>query len=62
MLFSPIFPSMSEKGHALIVDAIADRDGELAELLMRRHIRASRRGVERRLAAEAKSQTEVTAP
>ena len=29
--------------------AIADRDGELAELLMRRHIRASRRNVERRL-------------
>jgi DNA-binding GntR family transcriptional regulator len=50
------------KEHALIVDAIADRDGELAELLMRRHIRASRRGVEHRLAAETKAQTEVTAP
>ena len=48
--------------HTLIVDAIADRDGELAELLMRRHIRTSRRGVEHRLAAETKSQTEVTAP
>lgn len=35
--------------HELIVDAIAERDGELAELLMRRHIRASRRNVERRL-------------
>ncbi len=35
--------------HELIVDAIAERDGELAELMMRRHIRASRRNVERRL-------------
>jgi len=46
------------KEHALIVDAIAERDGELAELLMRRHIRASRRGVERRLATEPKPQTD----
>jgi DNA-binding GntR family transcriptional regulator len=38
--------------HELIVDAIAERDGELAELLMRRHIRASRRNVERRLTLE----------
>lgn len=36
--------------HVLIADAIAERDGELAELLMRRHIRASRRSLERRLA------------
>jgi DNA-binding GntR family transcriptional regulator len=35
--------------HAQIVEAMADRDGELAELLMRRHIRASRRNVERML-------------
>jgi DNA-binding GntR family transcriptional regulator len=40
------------KEHALIVDAIADRDGELAEWLMRRHVRASRQAVELRLAAE----------
>ncbi len=46
------------KEHALIVDAIAERDGELAELLMRRHIRTSRRGVERRLATEPKPQTD----
>jgi DNA-binding GntR family transcriptional regulator len=46
------------KEHALIVDAIAERDGELAELLMRRHIRASRRGAERRLATEPKPQTD----
>ena len=38
-----------EHGH--IVDAIADGDGELAELLMRHHIRASRHNVERMLAA-----------
>ena len=38
--------------HELIVDSIAERDGELAELLMRRHIRASRRAVEARLAAQ----------
>ena len=35
--------------HGMILDAIADRDGESAELLMRRHIRASRRNVERLL-------------
>ena len=35
--------------HELVVDAIAEHDGELAELMMRRHIRASRRNVERRL-------------
>lgn len=40
------------KEHALIVDAIAGRDGELAEWLMRRHVRASCANVKRRLAAE----------
>lgn len=35
--------------HIRIVDALADRDGELAEILMRRHVRASRENVERRL-------------
>lgn len=35
--------------HGMILDAISDRDGESAELLMRRHIRASRRNVERML-------------
>ena len=35
--------------HTYIVDAIADGDHELAEILMRRHIRASRRNVEQRL-------------
>ena len=35
--------------HRLIVDAIEARDGEQAEMLMRFHIQASRRNVERRL-------------
>jgi DNA-binding GntR family transcriptional regulator len=38
--------------HGQIVEAIVDRDGELAEVLMRRHIRASRRNVERRMEGE----------
>jgi DNA-binding GntR family transcriptional regulator len=37
------------KEHELVADAIADHDGELAEWLMRRHIRTSRRAIERRL-------------
>ncbi|WP_295433611.1 GntR family transcriptional regulator [uncultured Thiodictyon sp.] len=44
------------KEHELILDAIAERDGELAELMMRRHIRASRRNVERRLATDTTTQ------
>lgn len=32
--------------HRRIIEAIADRDGELADLLMRRHIAASRRSIE----------------
>jgi DNA-binding GntR family transcriptional regulator len=35
--------------HRLIVDAIEARDGEQAEMLMRFHIRASRRNVQRQL-------------
>lgn len=35
--------------HGLIVEALADRDGESAEWLTRRHIRASRRHAEQRL-------------
>jgi len=35
--------------HRHIVQAIADRDGEMAEMLMRRHIRASRINVERQM-------------
>ena len=48
-------------GHALteheqIVDAIGDGDGELAELLMRRHIRKSRLNAERQLKAQPAGQ------
>lgn len=46
-------PALIEHGH--IIDAIADRDGEMAELLMRRHIRASRLNVERLLEQRGES-------
>lgn len=39
--------------HSRIIDAIADRDGELAELLMRRHIAASRKNIENKIASLA---------
>jgi DNA-binding GntR family transcriptional regulator len=35
--------------HKAIINAIANRDGELADLLMRRHIAASRRNIETKL-------------
>ncbi len=35
--------------HSHIIQAIADRDGELAEILMRRHIAASRRNIEKKI-------------
>ena len=38
--------------HSHIIQAIADRDGELAELLMRRHIGASRKNIEKKIAAQ----------
>jgi DNA-binding GntR family transcriptional regulator len=38
--------------HRHIVDAIAHRDGELAEMLMRRHISASRKNIEQKLKAK----------
>lgn len=44
---TPNRPQQAFKEHHRILDAIADGDGELAELLMRRHIAASRRNVER---------------
>lgn len=43
-------PALTEHGH--IVDAIADGDGEMAELLMRRHVRTSRLNVARLLEQE----------
>jgi len=35
--------------HSRIIEAISDRDGELAELLMRRHIEASRKNIEQKI-------------
>ncbi|WP_413043438.1 GntR family transcriptional regulator [Pseudomonas sp. YJ42] len=44
---TPNRPHQAFAEHHRILDAIADRDGELAELLMRRHIGASKRNIER---------------
>jgi DNA-binding GntR family transcriptional regulator len=38
--------------HSRIIEAIADRDGELAEILMRRHIAASRKNIENKIAQQ----------
>ncbi|MBD1553219.1 GntR family transcriptional regulator [Pseudomonas typographi] len=46
---TPHRPHQAFAEHHRILDAIAERDGELAELLMRRHIAASRRNIERQL-------------
>jgi len=47
--------------HSRIIQAIADRDGELAEMLMRRHIAASRKNIENKIAREIiqKEQTKI---
>ncbi|HEY5719944.1 MAG TPA: GntR family transcriptional regulator [Gammaproteobacteria bacterium] len=47
-------PAFGEHEH--IVAAIANRDGEMAELLMRHHVRLSRANVERMLAERAQAQ------
>jgi len=39
--------------HSRIIEAIADRDGELAEILMRRHIAASRKNIENKIAEQS---------
>ncbi|CRM56731.1 GntR family transcriptional regulator [Pseudomonas sp. 25 R 14] len=44
---TPNRPHQTFAEHQRILDAIADRDGELAELLMRRHIGASKRNIAR---------------
>ena len=44
---TPNRPQQAFKEHHRILDAIAAGDGELAELLMRRHIAAARRNIER---------------
>ncbi|WP_371372417.1 GntR family transcriptional regulator [Thalassotalea aquiviva] len=38
--------------HKAILHAIAERDGELAEILMRRHIAASRKNIEQKIAQQ----------
>jgi DNA-binding GntR family transcriptional regulator len=53
---TPNRPRQAFAEHHRILDAIADRDGELAELLMRRHIGASKRNIERHYQA-AQEQT-----
>lgn len=47
---TPNRPRQAYTEHHRILDAIAAGDGELAELLMRRHIRASRLNIEREIA------------
>ncbi|WP_057831193.1 GntR family transcriptional regulator [Colwellia sp. TT2012] len=42
--------------HSNIIQAISDRDGELAELLMRRHIAASRKNIENKIALQKAEQ------
>ncbi|PKM05437.1 MAG: GntR family transcriptional regulator [Gammaproteobacteria bacterium HGW-Gammaproteobacteria-6] len=49
---TPKRPQQAFAEHHRIIEAIADRDGELAEMLMRRHISASRRNIERRMQAQ----------
>ncbi|SDG99468.1 DNA-binding transcriptional regulator, GntR family [Pseudomonas flavescens] len=44
---TPNRPPQAFAEHHRILDAIAERDGELAELLMRRHIAASKRNISR---------------
>ncbi|ARU88337.1 GntR family transcriptional regulator [Pseudomonas sp. M30-35] len=49
---TPNRPHQAFAEHHRILDAISDRDGELAELLMRRHIAASKRNIERHYLGE----------
>ena len=52
---TPNRPRQAFAEHHRILDAIADRDGELAELLMRRHIGASKRNIERHYQGASKT-------
>lgn len=47
-------PLRALKEHSNILDAIEARDGELAEMLIRRHIRAARQSIEAAMAADAR--------
>jgi DNA-binding GntR family transcriptional regulator len=44
--------SQAFQEHANIIQAIADRDGEMAEMLMRHHIASSRKNIEKKIAKE----------
>jgi DNA-binding GntR family transcriptional regulator len=57
---TPNRPRQAFAEHHRILDAIADRDGELAELLMRRHIGASKRNIERHYSAPAEQGAATT--
>ncbi|MDH2435523.1 GntR family transcriptional regulator [Pokkaliibacter sp. MBI-7] len=50
---TPNRPRQAFAEHHRILDAIAEGDGELAEMLMRRHISASRRNIERQIERQA---------
>lgn len=52
---TPNRPAQAFAEHHRILDAIADGDAELAELLMRRHIRTSRLNIERHLPQETRT-------
>ena len=58
----PNRPRQAFNEHHRILDAIAERDGELAELLMRRHIGASRRNIERHFTELAQQPTKPIKP
>ncbi|MET1077758.1 MAG: GntR family transcriptional regulator [Pseudomonas sp.] len=58
----PNRPRQAFAEHHRILDAIAERDGELAELLMRRHIGASKRNIERHFQEAAASQALLSPP
>jgi DNA-binding GntR family transcriptional regulator len=40
---------MALREHRRVAEAIAQRDGELAEFLMKRHINAARKNIEKRI-------------
>jgi DNA-binding GntR family transcriptional regulator len=42
-------PQIALKEHRRVAEAIAQRDGELAEFLMKRHINAARKNIEKRI-------------
>ena len=52
---TPNRPGQAFAEHHRILDAIADGDGELAEMLMRRHIRTSRLNIERQIPQETRT-------